>query len=52
MSDISKLTIEGIEYDIKDETARADIEVIRQELVGASTIADEILEILGGASDE
>ena len=52
MSDISKLTIEGIEYDIKDETARADIEAIREELMGTSAMADEVLDVLDGISSE
>ena len=52
MSDISKLTIEGIEYDIKDEIARADIEDIRTELMGTSVMADEILDVLDGISSE
>lgn len=52
MSNISKLTIEGIEYDIKDETARTDIENIREELMGTSAMADEILDVLDGISSE
>lgn len=55
MSDISKLNVAGVEYDIKDQTAREAIEALQTEvegmktdLTGATATVDEILETIGG----